>query len=128
MQSPPILSKKVYNYIMKLDDYQNQIKKFDTFPQTSNLTDPAFLEKILGLPGEAGEVTDKFKKIIRDQSGQISPQDKTEIKKELGDTLWYIATIARYLNLPLSEIATANITKLKSRRLRHKIQGSGDNR
>ncbi|MBQ9019821.1 nucleoside triphosphate pyrophosphohydrolase family protein [Candidatus Saccharibacteria bacterium] len=114
---------------MDIDDYQKQIIKFDTFPHpTTDPTDPAFLEKILGLPGEAGEVADKFKKIIRDDSSEITPENKQEIKKELGDTLWYIATIAHYLDLPLSEIAESNISKLESRQLRGKLHGSGDNR
>ena len=113
---------------MTFDDYQQTIIKFDTFAQSKNLRDPAFLEKILGLTGEAGEVSEKFKKAIRDKAGEISPEDKKEIAKALGDTLWYLATIARYLDIPFSDIASGNIEKLESRKSRGKLRGSGDNR
>lgn len=113
---------------MKLDDYQQQITQFDTFQQSPDLLSPAFLEKVLGLSGEAGEVADKIKKIIRDDNARLTPENKQALAKELGDTLWYLATIARYLDLPLSQIAQDNISKLQSRQNRGKLHGSGDNR
>ena len=51
-----------------------------------------------------------------------------EIVKELGDILWYIAQVASYLDVPLSDIATKNIDKLQNRLERNKLRGSGDNR
>lgn len=113
---------------MTFDDYQKAIIKFDTFPQSENLRDPGYLEKILGLTGEAGEVAEKFKKAIRDKAGKITTEDKKEIAKELGDCLWYLATLARYLNLSFSEVAQMNIDKLQSRLERNQLRGSGDNR
>ena len=113
---------------MDFDDYQKAIIKFDHFEATSSPLAPGFYEKILGLTGESGEAADKFKKIIRDQNGQITPENKDEIKKELGDILWYLASIARYLDIPLSDVAQTNIDKLESRLKRNKLHGSGDNR
>ena len=114
---------------MNFNEYQNTIKQFDTFAnQSNNLTDPSFISKILGLSGETGEVAEKFKKIYRDKNGQISIEDKTEIAKELGDVLWYLATISRYLDIPFENIATQNIEKLSDRQKRNQIHGSGDNR
>lgn len=113
---------------MNLNEYQAQIEQFDQFPASDNPTNPGFMAKLLGLSGEAGEVAEKFKKIIRDQNGQITPENKAEIQKELGDVLWYLATIARYLDIPLEDIAITNIEKLSSRQSRGKINGSGDNR
>ncbi|MBR5408863.1 nucleoside triphosphate pyrophosphohydrolase family protein [Candidatus Saccharibacteria bacterium] len=89
---------------------------------------PAMMEKVLGLSGEAGEVADKFKKIIRDKGGDLSVEDKEAVVKELGDVLWYIAEISRYLDTPLSEVARKNLEKLYSRLDRNKIAGDGDNR
>ncbi|MBQ3470001.1 nucleoside triphosphate pyrophosphohydrolase family protein [Candidatus Saccharibacteria bacterium] len=89
---------------------------------------PAMMEKVLGLSGEAGEVADKFKKIIRDKGGDLSVEDKEAVVKELGDVLWYIAGISRYLDTPLSEVARKNLEKLYSRLDRNKIAGDGDNR
>ena len=113
---------------MNFNDYQAKIAQFDHFSATSDPTDPGFMAKLLGLSGETGEVAEKFKKIIRDQDGKLTPTDKLEIKKELGDVLWYLATIARYLEIPLEDIATTNIDKLSSRQQRGKLHGSGDNR
>ncbi len=113
---------------MKFDDYQKRAKKYDFFEPTGSLKDAGFIEKALGLTGEAGEVADKIKKIIRDKDGKISDEDRAAVAKELGDTLWYLAAIARYLDIPLSEVAKGNIEKLESRYQRNKLHGEGDNR
>ena len=83
---------------------------------------------VLGLAGEAGEVAEKTKKLIRDTNGEITADFRKEIAKELGDVLWYVAGIASVLGLTLTKIARQNIEKLFSRKRRGKIKGSGDNR
>ena len=82
----------------------------------------------MGLVGEAGEVAEKVKKIIRDENGIVSREKKEEIKKELGDVLWYIANLAYELDIKLEEIAQGNIEKIFSRVERNKVHGDGDNR
>ena len=115
---------------MKFDEYQEKAKKYDLFDdlEVSNLADPAFSEKVLGLVGEAGETADKVKKIIRDKKGTATEEDKDAIKKELGDVLWYVANVSRYLGFSLSDVAKTNIDKLESRYQRNKIHGAGDER
>ena len=113
---------------MDLDKYQKRAAKYDLFETTVDLKSPGFLEKILGLAGEAGEAADKVKKILRDKGGFASEEDRAELIKELGDVLWYIANVARYLDVDLSDIAKGNIDKLESRRKRNKLHGEGDNR
>ena len=113
---------------MNLDKYQKRAAEFDLFETSVDLKAPGFLEKVLGLVGEAGEAADKIKKIIRDKGGYASDEDRQAIAKELGDVLWYLANVARYLNIPLSEITKGNIDKLSSRKKRNKIHGEGDNR
>jgi NTP pyrophosphatase (non-canonical NTP hydrolase) len=81
----------------------------------------------LGL-GEAGEVQGKIKKIIRDNGGEITEAAKVEIAKELGDCLWYIASMCQNLGITMESVATGNIEKLESRHLRGTVHGSGDNR
>lgn len=93
-----------------------------------NLMTRGFMDKILGLSGEAGEATDKFKKIVRDKNGEVSEEDKAEIVKELGDVLWYLALTSAYLGVPFNEVAEKNIAKLASRKQRGTLEGSGDNR
>ncbi|GBG96737.1 nucleoside triphosphate pyrophosphohydrolase family protein [Lactococcus termiticola] len=115
---------------MNLNDYQEKIIKFDVNGPITDIeqVDLAFIDKVLGLPGEAGEVADKVKKLIRDQEGRIKAEDKEALAKELGDVLWYLATTARYLGLSLEEIAKGNIDKLESRLERNVISGNGDER
>ena len=113
---------------MDLDKYQKRVAKYDLFETTVDLKSPGFLEKILGLAGEAGEAADKVKKILRDKGGYASTEDRKELIKELGDVLWYVANVARYLDADLSDVAKGNIDKLESRYKRNKLHGEGDNR
>jgi len=114
---------------MTLDEYQGAIVGFDTNATGRyDLRDGTYVDKILGLVGEAGEVADKYKKIIRDRASVISDDDRAALVKELGDVLWYVATLARYLGASLDEVATLNVAKLSDRKNRHLIQGEGDNR
>ena len=50
------------------------------------------------------EVAEKFKKIVRDKNGEISKEDRKEILKELGDVLWYITLISKYLGYDLEAV------------------------
>jgi len=83
---------------------------------------------VLGLVGEAGEIAEKLKKLVRDKDSNEALIDKADMTKELGDVLWYVAVLADYLEIPLEEVASKNIAKLADRLERDKIGGSGDNR
>lgn len=110
---------------MNFDEYQQQALT------TASSTGDEFkdiMHWILGVTGESGEIAEKVKKIIRDKNGIISTEDKVELKKELGDVLWYLAVLSHELGLSFEEIAEANLEKLKSRKSRGVIGGSGDNR
>lgn len=80
------------------------------------------------LAGEAGEVAEKVAKIMRDNDCVVDLKKRMELCKELGDVLWYVAMSASELGLSLEHVAEENLSKLKSRKDRGKIQGSGDNR
>ena len=113
---------------MEFDEYQKKAAKYDLFEVSSDLKEVGFIEKVLGLTGEAGETADKIKKILRDKDGTVSDEDRESATKELGDVLWYVAAIARYLGVDLSEVAEGNINKLESRYQRNKLHGAGDER
>ena len=113
---------------MGFDEYQEEASKYDLAEATTDLKAVGFIEKVLGLVGEAGETADKIKKMLRDKDGVVSDEDRELVVKELGDTLWYIASIARYLEVSLSEVAEGNIAKLESRWQRDKLHGEGDER
>ncbi len=83
---------------------------------------------ILGLVGESGEIADKFKKLIRDHNADEDLMDKEDIKKELGDVLWYIAVLSDYLGFDLQDVADTNLQKLTDRLKNGTIGGNGDHR
>lgn len=77
----------------------------------------------MGLAGEAGEVVEHLKKFVRDDHINV-----TELKKELGDSIYYWSRICKQFGLEPTEVLQANVEKLVSRRERGKLRGDGDNR
>ena len=109
---------------MDFKKYQDLAQSVAIYPNKGiNLTYP-----VIGLSGEAGEVAEKFKKVLRDNNGEITQEIGKSIALELGDCLWYISDIAFELGYSIEEIAIMNIEKLFSRKKRGKLSGSGDNR
>jgi NTP pyrophosphatase (non-canonical NTP hydrolase) len=109
---------------MELSDYQERSRATAVYPGAgANLLYPT-----LGLCGEAGEVAEKIKKMVRDDAGVLSPERREALAKELGDVLWYVAQLATEAGLDLDAIATGNLDKLLSRRERDVLRGSGDDR
>lgn len=82
----------------------------------------------LGMIGEAGEIAEKMKKIIRDKNCVIGEEDTILLQKEGGDVLWYVAADAKENGTTLAGVANQNIEKLESRQKRGVLSGSGDNR
>lgn len=109
---------------MDLDRYQQAARTTARYPDVGS--NPIY--PTLGLNGEAGEVADKVKKVIRDRHGIFDAEAREALKLELGDVLWYVAQLSSELGLPLSEVAKANLEKLASRAERGQISGSGDHR
>lgn len=108
---------------MTLDEYQNYALETAIYPKQYKIIYPA-----LGITGEAGECSDKVKKVIRDNNGEFTDDRKREIAKEIGDVLWYCAALAHDIGYTLNEVSKMNVEKLNSRKERNKINGNGDNR
>jgi NTP pyrophosphatase (non-canonical NTP hydrolase) len=115
---------------MTLDEYQKQAFSTDSFKRKLPVpvTDPAYIAQILGLVGESGEIAEKYKKIIRNKNGELSAEDQRELIKELGDVMWYVAVLAKYLEADLETVARQNLSKLADRKGRGVINSKGDNR
>lgn len=108
---------------MSLNEYQSLALETAIYPDKYHIVYPA-----LGMAGEAGEVADKVKKVIRDHSGIFDPARCEEIALEIGDVLWYCAVLADRIGYRLDTVARMNNRKLKSRQIRGKLSGNGDNR
>ena len=109
---------------MDFKTYQKQARLTAQYPNLgSNNIYPT-----LGLVGEAGEVAEKVKKVIRDKKGIFDDESKEGIKKELGDVLWYLSNLCNEFDFELEEVALQNLEKLKLRAAKGKISGSGDDR
>lgn len=109
---------------MDFNEYQVESKKTALYPNQGN----NFIYPVLGLAGESGEVSEKIKKIIRDNNGVVTDEKRAEIKKELGDVLWYVAQLCTEFGLSMDEVAKTNLEKLFSRKERGVLHGDGDNR
>ncbi len=110
--------------MINLKEYQKLIADNAIYPNVGS----NFVYPVLGLAEEAGEVVGKIKKVLRDNDGIISEEKKQEIKKELGDVLWYVAAECNELGLDLTDVISDNILKMFGRRERGTLHGSGDNR
>lgn len=93
---------------METTDYED--KAMRTMNTALN-RDQLLVNAALGLAGEAGEVADMIKKC----NFQGHDLDVTNVKKELGDILWYIALACRALDTSFAEVMQQNIDKLKAR-------------
>ena len=109
---------------MDFKTYQNNSRLTAQYPKLGS----NYIYPTLGLVGEAGEVAEKVKKVIRDKKGIFDEDSKNGLRKELGDVLWYLSNICTEFNFSLEDIAIQNLEKLKLRAAKGKISGSGDDR
>ena len=105
------------------NSYQRTASRTAIYPEQHKILYPA-----LGLAGEAGEVANKVKKIIRDGPENMPEDWREQLSSEIGDVLWYCAALASDLNLTLGMIASQNEAKLNRRKEQGTLGGSGDNR
>jgi NTP pyrophosphatase (non-canonical NTP hydrolase) len=104
--------------MLTLNGYQHEAMKFRL--DTAN-----YDYALKGIVGEMGELFSLLAKATRD--GYSFNHDQN-VKKELGDILWFLAAISLDHGFTLNDIAEANILKLESRKERNVIKGSGDDR
>ena len=110
-------------YKMDFTKYQETAVETAIYPDTHRILYPA-----LGMAGEAGEVANKVKKIIRDGTENLPEDWKDQLASEIGDVLWYCAALSNDIGIPLGLIAAQNRDKLLARKQKGTLQGSGDTR
>jgi NTP pyrophosphatase (non-canonical NTP hydrolase) len=119
---------------LSFDEYQERSAKTAQYPTIAVVINggepiPApWLYPLLGLLGEAGELAEKFKKLLRDDQGIMTLERHKAIQKERGDPLWYLARLAEAAGTTMAEDAQANLDKLASRQERGTLGGDGDDR
>ena len=115
---------------LTFNEYQRKAVVTAVYPslETGSSGNLGWIYPALGLCGEAGEVAEKIKKLIRDKDGLVEDADCAAIAKELGDVLWYIAALCKEFNLDMGEVAQANLDKLAAPAAKGTLSGSGDNR
>ena len=111
---------------MNFTEYQNETAATAIYPCGTTIEALSYVT--MGLCGEAGEIANKVKKILRDDGGAITQGKKRELADELSDCMWYMSQLASELGFSLEELAESNIAKLRDRAARGVIKGSGDNR
>lgn len=110
---------------MEFNEYQKLQNKLKLYPEIN----PPWIYAALGLAGETGEVLEKLKKVFRDEKDfHITEEKLHDLKKELGDALWYLSALANDLNLSLDDIAQTNLKKVDERIKNGTLRGSGDKR
>lgn len=93
---------------MDADEYQRQALRTEAPGREPR---ERLLNAALGLCGEAGEFADSLKK----HAYHGHALDTPELRKELGDVLWYVALACDALGLSMGEVMEANIAKLRRR-------------
>lgn len=96
---------------LSFDDFQEFVNATYYFVGDSKREELLYLA--LATNTEAGEMGDEIKKAMRDDNGQITPERLNNIKKELGDTLFYAANLCTVLDISFSEAAAAEMEKLQ---------------
>lgn len=106
------------------------LNEYQEIAYTTAIYKDKILYPTLGLAGEAGEVAEKIKKLLRDKGGveNMTEEDRNAVAKEVGDVLWYCAAVSTDLGIQLEDVARINIGKLLARKEAGTIGGSGDDR
>src|SRR6476619_6461444 len=105
---------------MECDDYQRAALRTARDKDAPD----EFMHLVLGLVGEAGEIAEKVKKLVRDNNSDVTRLDRDDMAAELGDVLWYTAVLANFLGLSLDDVAQRNVDKIAERQRRDVIGGS----
>lgn len=112
---------------MNLNDYQAKAVETAIYPEKGTGSKLALSYVALGAGNEAGEVQGKIKKYLRGDA-ELTKEKRLEILDEVGDTLWYLASVVEELGFDFSVAAERNIEKLLDRKERGVLKGNGDTR
>lgn len=101
---------------MTFFEYQQAVQKTesvisDFVGKNGQVVSSRVLHGVIGISTESGELLDAIKK----QLFYGKNLDLHNVKEELGDLMWYIATVCNALEFDFSDILQININKLSAR-------------
>lgn len=105
---------------MEWNDYCKATEETAIYPKDKRLEYLA-----MGLAGEAGEVANLVKKYIRGDFVNDMPTFWKRLEGELGGTAWYLGQLSLHY---CQSVLEHNLEKLRDRKRRGVLQGSGDER
>lgn len=128
-RSPDVTLAQYEQLIKDSARYQDGIEKLlSSLPKEKLVKLLALMYTTLGLVGEAGELANKVKKIIRDNDGVVTEEMRLSLLKETGDVEWYTNATALELGSSKQEVININHENLRGRINRGTVKGSGDDR
>ncbi len=124
---------------VSIEEYEDMVieaaiykEAVDDFVDLAKLDDVAKMLSVFyattGLAGEAGEVANKVKKILRDNRGVIDDEIRQKVLGELGGVAWYLTAVSAEFDLSLTDVLEYNFNQIKDRQERDVLHGDGDNR
>ena len=111
---------------LTLNEYQQWAGVTAKYPGRGKIQ--GLLYCIIGAAGEAGEIANLGKKILRDHNSKLTKEFAKKLFDENSDLLWYCSQIAFELKKTFGELGIHNINKLADRQKRGVIKGHGDKR
>lgn len=106
---------------MQLNEYTKATAQTAIYPEAGTGKDIELYYLALGLTSEAGEVSGKVKKLIRDNKLDVG-----NLAYELGDCFWYLARLCDAIGYEPEDILQINMSKLLKRKEAGTISGNGD--
>jgi NTP pyrophosphatase (non-canonical NTP hydrolase) len=94
-------------------EYERFVDKLRFYPGANTTT--GLLYAVLALNGEAGELANDMKKVLRDDYNELTSGRRRDMLSELGDVLWYLVATAHELGVDIFEVVDENMSKLADR-------------
>ena len=115
---------------MNILEYQEWTLQTALYPEEGKYTERELNYLVHGLVGEAGELANKFKKLLRNGAihlGVETPISLDDSQKEIlvdemGDILWYFSRLSEVLGATVESIAGSNVSKLMARKKLNEIK------
>ena len=92
---------------MEINEYQTKIRNFIEYP-----VEVGPFTVILELQKNVGNLSEKLNKVLINDHGSFSQEDKIKVAISLGDILNNISNIATDLSLTMNDVISINMTKL----------------